>query len=842
MRKFTLLKIMLLGIILFGSTSLSAQLLVENFNYTIGSTLISDGWTNSNTSVTTNPIDITTGLTFTDYPGSGVGGAANIDNTGEDDYISFTGQTSGVVYVSFLLNAASSNSAGYFFNLSTSPFNSSTYFARVFVNGTGNGVGISNTSTAPTSYVSITAGTTALIVIKYDFTSGYSYLYAFSSYPSSEPASPDQTSLTSVTTVGSAGSILLRQYNAAQRQVVDGIRVGTTWASILPAASSPTININPTSLSGFSYIAGSGPSSEQSFTVSGSSLTADVTVTAPTDYEISNTSGSGFGSTVTLTQSSGNVASTTIYARMKAGLSAGSYNSENIVASSASATSQNVTCSGTVSAASATASPTFSPAGGTYTSAQSVTLSSTTSGAIIYYTTNGLDPTSASTPYSTAISVSSTTTIKAIAYDSGNANPSSVSSATYTINIPTITVTETSIPAMAAEVGSSDSQTTYASGSSLTGDITIAITGTDAGQFSVNPTSITQTGGTAPNTLVTVTYTPTSVGSHTAVLTFSSNGATTVTRNLSGTATAPILTAPTATAATNVQSTSFKANWSEITGATSYSLNVYSGSSTSADYGFEGSTNLPTNWSGTGYVTTSSSNANSGTNYAGLNATAKYIETNQIDNITNLSFYYRYSSTTANNTVEVQSSADGTNWTTEATYTVSGTSSITYTQENFPITSGSKYVKWIMTARTGGSFYFDDVTITSGNVTPVTGSPFTVTAPASSYAVSGLVLGTTYYYDLTASNGSTISALSNTISVTTSTGGTGLDNVQIKDISVANGKIKFSAAAGEQLQIFNAVGQTLVNKLTVDGLNEISLNAKGVMIVKVGNKTAKVIL
>ena len=61
------------------------------------------------------------------------------------------------------------------------------------------------------------------------------------------------------------------------------------------------------------------------------------------------------------------------------------------------------------------ATPTFSPAAGTYTSAQSVTLSDSTAGASIYYTTDGTTPTTSSTKYTAAINVASTTTIKAIA-------------------------------------------------------------------------------------------------------------------------------------------------------------------------------------------------------------------------------------------------------------------------------------------------------------------------------------------------------------------------------------------------------------------------------------------
>ncbi|MBK8802160.1 MAG: chitobiase/beta-hexosaminidase C-terminal domain-containing protein [Fibrobacteres bacterium] len=43
--------------------------------------------------------------------------------------------------------------------------------------------------------------------------------------------------------------------------------------------------------------------------------------------------------------------------------------------------------------------PVFSPASGTYSAAQSVTLSSATSGTTIYYTTDGSTPTKASTQY-----------------------------------------------------------------------------------------------------------------------------------------------------------------------------------------------------------------------------------------------------------------------------------------------------------------------------------------------------------------------------------------------------------------------------------------------------------
>ncbi len=78
--------------------------------------------------------------------------------------------------------------------------------------------------------------------------------------------------------------------------------------------------------------------------------------------------------------------------------------------------------------------PSFSPAGGKYLEAQSVTLTTSTEGATIHYTLDGTTPTSESATYSTALNISTTTTIKAIAIK--DEVSSSVSSATYEIVAP----------------------------------------------------------------------------------------------------------------------------------------------------------------------------------------------------------------------------------------------------------------------------------------------------------------------------------------------------------------------------------------------------------------------
>jgi len=78
------------------------------------------------------------------------------------------------------------------------------------------------------------------------------------------------------------------------------------------------------------------------------------------------------------------------------------------------------------------ATPTFSPDGGVYIESVNVTMSCTTSGAEIRYTTNGSDPTpTTGTVYTVPLALTATTTVKAMAWKPG-AIDSSIRSATFT--------------------------------------------------------------------------------------------------------------------------------------------------------------------------------------------------------------------------------------------------------------------------------------------------------------------------------------------------------------------------------------------------------------------------
>lgn len=102
------------------------------------------------------------------------------------------------------------------------------------------------------------------------------------------------------------------------------------------------------SLASLSFVGTEGvPSEVKSYTVSGSNLTNDLTLTAPTPFEISKTNNTGFGSTLTFSPTAGSITSQTVFVRLNSATK-GDFNG-NISHSSPGATTQNVAVSGKVS-------------------------------------------------------------------------------------------------------------------------------------------------------------------------------------------------------------------------------------------------------------------------------------------------------------------------------------------------------------------------------------------------------------------------------------------------------------------------------------------------------------
>ncbi|MEI8085832.1 MAG: hypothetical protein WCG93_06420 [Paludibacter sp.] len=136
--------------------------------------------------------------------------------------------------------------------------------------------------------------------------------------------------------------------NVSERlEISNGVLFRYTVGAIGTAS---TITASTSTLTGMDYIAGSGPSVEKSFTVRGTALSAPITITPSANLEISTGTGASFAalSNITITPASGTAALTTVYTRLKAGLTANTY-TESISLASTGVTTQNISLSATVS-------------------------------------------------------------------------------------------------------------------------------------------------------------------------------------------------------------------------------------------------------------------------------------------------------------------------------------------------------------------------------------------------------------------------------------------------------------------------------------------------------------
>ncbi|MBR4837704.1 MAG: chitobiase/beta-hexosaminidase C-terminal domain-containing protein [Bacteroidales bacterium] len=108
----------------------------------------------------------------------------------------------------------------------------------------------------------------------------------------------------------------------------------------------PVIKKESVSLTAFNYSHGNGPSASQSFTVRGRNLTENLSVSASSDYEVCATSDGTYTSSLSL--STTNSTTKTIYVRLKSGLSIGDHNG-TITMTSSDAVTQTIDLSGSVS-------------------------------------------------------------------------------------------------------------------------------------------------------------------------------------------------------------------------------------------------------------------------------------------------------------------------------------------------------------------------------------------------------------------------------------------------------------------------------------------------------------
>ena len=99
---------------------------------------------------------------------------------------------------------------------------------------------------------------------------------------------------------------------------------------------------------------------------------------------------------------------------------------------------------------------------------------------------------------------------------------------------PTIIASTSTLDFDGAKINGSSTMTFTVRGSNLTSNISLAVSGTNADMFSIDKTSLTPSEGSVTTTTVTVTYAPTSAGSHSAEINLTSTDAMTKTVHLTG--------------------------------------------------------------------------------------------------------------------------------------------------------------------------------------------------------------------------------------------------------------------------------------------------------------------
>ncbi len=252
----------------------------------------------------------------------------------------------------------------------SSPTTAATAQVQAFVATSGGTANVNATylsAKSNTEYWLLTAGTNNFTTSSVSVGKGTNAIYPYDVIAKSTSLTGTYNSLNGTTgAYGVSGS--------------DAIGTGAVRYFALAKSKTAKLNVSPTALSPFNYIYDFGPSALQSFTVNGNLLSNNITITPPTDYEISIDGGTTFSlSPVTVSKT----VSTTVYVRLKAGLSVGTYNAETMTITSGVFT-QTITCSGFVSAT----APSIVAGGGIDCSTNTINLTSTYSTGVssIYWT------------------------------------------------------------------------------------------------------------------------------------------------------------------------------------------------------------------------------------------------------------------------------------------------------------------------------------------------------------------------------------------------------------------------------------------------------------------------
>lgn len=307
----------------------------------------------------------------------------------------------------------------------------------------------------------------------------------------------------------------------------------------------------------------------------------------------------------------------------------------------------------------------------------------------------------------------------------------------------------------------------------------------------------------------------------------------------------------TALDATNVTDNGFTANWEKLDEADYYTLTVYTSQLGAPEYeilDFTGKLEaLPSNWS------TSCTGTYGLSPYCGestpslkMDADKAFLQSPVFNNgIRSLSFWYRGNNAATGNALKVYA-LNGTEW--EEVYNVSPISN-TAGGQTIELELDRKYtsLKWEYSKPSSGNVAIDDIKIGhSGKMEelPILGYTDIAVGDVNSYTVKGLLANTLYAYDVKAYNDEFTSIVSDKIRV--KLGGSSA----VEDLS-GNGdvvcwavdkQIYVKSAENCQVHIMDCSGRTLYIGEQSEQVQNYTINAGGVIIVRINGKSFKVVL
>jgi hypothetical protein len=252
--------------------SASGQVLMfDNFNYPAGESIIWHNWLTQQTNTTNAILVSNEGLSYTNYPCSGIGNGAAIGTTGQDVFRGFVKQTlsGSTIFMACLAKVTSGATGDAFISFKESPTSPTNlnYRGRVYakVDASNNvSFGLSKgaiTAPAVPNYSSAiySLNTTYLLVVKYKINEGTTndsaYLFINPVIGNPQPAPSVIATDISASDVG-IGSVLLRQGTTGQAPtvIVDGVRVSKTWQQVLNVSNIATLGdlkVDGVTVSGF---------------------------------------------------------------------------------------------------------------------------------------------------------------------------------------------------------------------------------------------------------------------------------------------------------------------------------------------------------------------------------------------------------------------------------------------------------------------------------------------------------------------------------------------------------------------------------------------------------------